>query len=265
MPNLPSNDDLDALVDELFTRLGTERSGEDFFFDPESITGSTRTYYVDFLNWLGIDDSVLPAERICIHDGRDRPANLDRRRGGDGEGYTLFIDNSLYRTLEAVYAALAHQFAHLKLIIDEDHSLAEAENCRPYELEKPKSKKSDDDDDDDDDVETDEDSDDAEAKLAKAKAAKAEAAAELEVRAEVAAFVLGFGKLVLNGACEWDELDIDDDEGFEHITTLPVKSLVHLYKKVAKHADVGSEDLEAGLTDEAKEALGSVKSKNKKK
>ncbi|ADD41505.1 hypothetical protein [Stackebrandtia nassauensis] len=246
MPNLPSNDELDALVEELFSTLGNERTGDDFHFDPESLSESTRFYYVDFLKWLGIDDSVLEAERICIHAGREQPANLDRRRINESgvDGYSLFIDNSLYRSLDAVYAALAHQFTHLRLIIDEDQTLAEAQKCRPIELD-TKGKKDDDDDDDDDDE----------------KDTKPAVNADLEIRTEVASFVLGFGKLVLNGAAEWDELDIDDDEGFEDITTLPLSSLAYLYKKVANHADVGTKAMEAGLTDEAKEALGKVKSK----
>lgn len=251
MPNLPSNDELDALVEELFSSIGTERSGADFFFDTENLSGSTRFYYTDFLDWLGIDAGMLDAERICIHSGREQPANLDKRRAGDsgGEGYSLYLDNGLYRTLDAVYAALAHQFTHLKLIIDGEQTLTEAAKCEPVDLDEVKSKAKDDDDDDDRDDEDDAPDD------------KAEAAAALEVRTEVASFVLGFGKLVLNGACEWDDLDVDDDDGFEHISTLPVTSLAYLYKKVAKHADVASKDLETGLTDEAKEVLGSVKSK----
>lgn len=251
MPNLPSKDDLDTLVEELFSSLGTKRTGDDFHFDPDNITGATRGYYTDFLDWLGIDAGVLDAERICIHDDRDRPANLERRRVGDsGEGYTLYLDNGLYRSLDAVYAALAHQVTHLKLIIAEEQSLAEATTCEPVELTSAKKsaaeKKDDDTDDDDaDDVAVD----------------KEQALADLEIRTEVAAFVLGFGKLLLNGAAEWDELEVDAADGFERITTLPVESLAHLHKATARHADVGSKAIEAGLTDAAKTALGKIKKK----
>ncbi|MGH8876027.1 MAG: hypothetical protein ACRD0P_01575, partial [Stackebrandtia sp.] len=203
------------------------------------------------LKFAGVGASVLPPDRICIHAGRKVPGNIERQRGG-GDGYSLFLDNGLYRSLDAVKLELAHQFTHMRLVIDEAQTLAEAQKCEPLRLddepEEPKAKNG------KRKAKNDTDYDET----AGTESSVDEKHAELEIRTEVASFVLGFGKLILNGAADWDDLE-EHPDAFERITTLPLESLVHLYKKVADHADVGSKALESGLTDEAKEALGTAK------
>ena len=211
----PTEAELDALVDELFPLVREHWTGTGLF-DPEGLEGSVRDYYVDYLDWLGIREATLPADRICIHADQPGPARLENRaQQGGGSALSVYLDTSVFRSQDIVKLALAHQFSHFFLAIHGHQSSADARyDHAPGERSE----------------------------------------SEAETRTEVAAFLLGFGKLMLNGACAYAEL-LDADDSVVPLGHLPVSALTHLYRSVNNRLEVTGDAADTGLTDAAIEAL----------
>ncbi|WUH98538.1 hypothetical protein OHR68_34310 [Spirillospora sp. NBC_00431] len=117
-----SDPDLDSHLDELLPLIRREATGDAFLFDPKTLKGSTRHYFKEYPAWLGIDEKVLPRERIWIHADHEHPASIERRtvtyESRTVEEFALYINNGLYRSREAVKMALAHEVTHLYLMLN---------------------------------------------------------------------------------------------------------------------------------------------------
>ncbi|QOV40788.1 hypothetical protein IM697_21775 [Streptomyces ferrugineus] len=217
--------DLDALVGELFPVICGERPrrGDDFLFDPATLVGSTRHYYVKYLRWLGLDEEVLPPERILIHAGLPEPGRLERRapQGQDGR-FSLYLDNDLYRSLDAVKMVLAHELTHLYLVHHGHQKLRDAETTTTA-LAPTVSRLSD----------------------------------PEEVRTEVASILLGFGRLVLNGVCDYARLHAEDGRTGQ-LGYLTIPRFVHVYRRVNELVGVGREAAAHGLNGPARQTLNST-------
>jgi hypothetical protein len=214
--------DLDALIGELFPVICgvRQRRGDGFLFDPAILAGSTRHYYVEYLRWLGLDEEILPPERILIHAWLPEPGRLERRTPQGQEGrFSLYLDNRLYRSLDAVKMVLAHELTHLYLVHHGHQKL----------LETPT-----------------------------ATTALAPAVSRLsdpeEIRTEVASILLGFGRLVLNGVCDYTRLHAED-RLTGRLGYLPIEGFLHVYRRVNELVGVGPQSAARGLNDPARQAL----------
>ncbi|MFF7802560.1 hypothetical protein [Streptomyces olivaceus] len=220
--------ELDAVIGELFPVIHEERPrrGDDFLLDPAALVGSTRHYCAEYLRWLGLDEEVLPPERVLIHAGLPEPGRLEHRTPQGQEGlkrqqgrFSLYIDNGLYHSLAAVKAVLAHEFTHLYLVRRGHQTLRDAGTAATG------------------------------AAPVVSRLSDAE-----EIRTEVASVLLGFGRLVLNGVCDYARpyagTGIVAQLGY-----LPVPGFVHVYRKVNELAGVSPAAAAHGLTDSARQAL----------
>ncbi|MBZ6288016.1 hypothetical protein [Streptomyces olivaceus] len=223
--------ELDAVIGELFPVIREERPrrGDGFLLDPAALVGSTRHYCAEYLRWLGLDEEVLPPERVLIHAGLPEPGRLERRTPQGQEGlkgqqgqqgrFSLYIDNGLYHSLAAVKAVLAHEFTHLYLVRRGHQTLRDAGT----------------------------------AATGPAPVVSRLSDAE-EIRTEVASVLLGFGRLVLNGVCDYARpyagTGITGQLGY-----LPVPGFVHVYRRVNELAGVSPAAAAHGLTDFAQQAL----------
>lgn len=214
--------DLDALISELFPVLCGQRPrrGDDFLFDPAALVGSTRHYYVEYLRWMGLDEEVLPPERILIHAGLPEPGRLERRTPQGQEGrFSLYLDNGLYRSIHAVKAVLAHELTHLYLVLHGHQKLREAE-ATATALAPTVSRLSD----------------------------------PEEIRTDVASILLGFGRIVLNGVCDYTRLHAEDGLTGQ-LGYLPIPQFVHVYRRVNEMVGVIPESAAYGLNGPARQAL----------
>ncbi|GHI91947.1 hypothetical protein [Streptomyces olivaceus] len=220
--------ELDAVIGELFPVIHEERPrrGDGFLLDPATLVGSTRHYCAEYLRWLGLDEEVLPPERVLIHAGLPEPGRLERRTPQGQEGlkeqqgrFSLYIDNGLYHSLAAVKAVLAHEFTHLYLVRRGHQTLRDAGTAATG------------------------------AAPVVSRLSDAE-----EIRTEVASVLLGFGRLVLNGVCDYARpyagTGIVAQLGY-----LPVPGFVHVYRKVNELGGVSPAAAAHGLTDFARRAL----------
>ncbi|MET9444942.1 hypothetical protein [Streptomyces sp. NPDC006610] len=218
--------ELNALVGELFPVICGQRPrrSDDFLFDPATLLGSTRHYYVEYLRWLGLDEEVLPPERILIHAGLPEPGRLERRTPQGQEGrFSLYLDNGLYRSLDAVKMVLAHELTHLYLVRHGHQKLRDAGTTTT---------------------------------------APAPAVSRLsdreEIRTEVASILLGFGRLVLNGVCDYTRLHAEDGITGQ-LGYLTIPEFVHVYRRVNELVGVGLESAAHGLNGPARQTLTAMR------
>jgi hypothetical protein len=190
-----SNQQLDTLVWDMFPALRGVRSANEFLFDPATLEGqgTIRDYYLEYLRWLDIAPAVLPPERLYIHANRPCPANLEMRRSTAHVGplgtFSLFIDRGLYRSTDALRMALAHELTHLYLLLNGQQVLPDHVTTTGTTGSLPLRE---------------------------------------EIRTDVAAILLGFGKLMLNGAFGYAKLY--ERAGYvAQLGYLSVSSFVHLY------------------------------------
>jgi hypothetical protein len=210
---------LGALIRELTPALRGDRSAAEFLFDPATLHGPTRVYYLEYLRWLGIPPRVLPPQRVFIHADRPIPANLEFSRitatTGIIEEFSLYLDNDLFRSIDAVKMALAHELTHLYLVRNDLQTLASPEfrSGATYALS------------------------DSE-----------------EVRTEVASILLGFGKLVLNGASDYARQGLR--AGYiARLGYISVDAFAYLYKTVNELVGVPTDVALHGLNPAAEQAI----------
>lgn len=156
---------LDPVIDELVPICRGDRPAEAFHFDPDTLSGAVRFDVPHLVRWLGFPAEVLPFDHVFIHAHLDVPAKVEFSEVRDGSvSIYVYLNAELYRAPSAVYAGLAHELAHLFLVLTGRQTLQGRR--------------------------TSEDPDDPE-----------------EVRTEVAAVALGFGKLMLAGVADYAERD----------------------------------------------------------
>jgi hypothetical protein len=216
---------LGATIEELLPKLRTARVGSEFLFDPEVLDGypTVRDYYVEYLRWLDIPPEALPTSRFHIHGDRPHPADIEFRTDERGAGSfldaSLFLSMRLFRSFDAVKMALAHEMTHLCLVRRGLQTLPQSSAGFRRTTALPEDE---------------------------------------EVRTDVASILLGFGKLVLNGAAEWAA---DPRPGrIEQLGYLPVSSFAYLYRRVNELMDVPSSIARDGLTAAASSALDDANS-----
>lgn len=215
---------LDSLVTDLFPVLRGDRDALAFLFDPAALEGrgTIRDYYLEYLRWLAIPAATLPPERVYLHANRPCPANLELLRQSPLPSapvtYSLYIDMGLYRSTDALRMALAHELTHLYLLLNGHQVLP--------------------------------------AHVTSTGATSALSDSE-EVRTDVASILLGFGKLVLNGASDYAQVNLR--AGYvAQLGYLPVASYAYLYQKVNDLVGVPRNVALAGLNAAAKQAISAA-------
>ncbi|MWA01992.1 hypothetical protein F8568_016755 [Actinomadura sp. LD22] len=212
--------ELDAIVDEMFPALRGDREGAGFLLDPSSLRGSTRDYHEQCLAWLGIDVGILPPERVWIQAGRPYPANLELRvpaSGGTGSGKFGLYMDS---SLYRSRDAVKMALAHeLTHLYLVLHDLQE---MRPIP-----------------------------------NGATTSLSLDEEIRTEVASMLLGFGKLVINGACSYERVHLSQGV-IGQLGYLRTYEFAYLYQLVNALADVPADAAAHGLNVSARELMNRI-------
>jgi len=202
------------MIDQFLPICRMNRSAEDFLFDPKSLEGSTRHFWPKYLTWAGIPVSIIPFEHVFIHAGIETPARIQERvnlETGQKQHF-LFIQNELYISLAAVRMALAHECTHL-FLVRQGHqhffTKQEIERLRKEAAEAPV------------------DYSLGFARVVRTSHPSSIMSPQEERNTDVASYALGFGKLVLNGVCEYAQKQQHSTLGL-----LGIGEHVYVYRRI---------------------------------